>query len=79
MKELSQDEQYLTNLLKNIFESSKINMSNDNYLGIDVLKKLENEFGSKLSLVSEDHIKNVSATDGEVIERILKNLDKNAD
>ena len=54
-------------------------MSNDNYLGIDVLKKLENEFGSKLSLVSEDHIKNVSATDGEVIERILKNLDKNAD
>jgi len=35
-------------LLENIFERSKVDMANDNYLGLDTLKSIESELGEKI-------------------------------
>jgi len=53
---MNEDEQYLSDLLENIFERSRTNMENDNYLGLDELKHMDNEFGYKISKMTLDTI-----------------------
>ena len=64
----------MNNLLDNIFERSRINMSNDNYLGIDVLKSLDSDFGHKVDEMSKNTIQEISATDKDVITKIITKL-----
>lgn len=64
----------MNNLLDNIFERSRINMSNDNYLGIDVLKSLDSDFGNKVDEMSKNTIQEISATDKDVITKIMTEL-----